>query len=309
MGCIEITGLVKSFGHTVALNSVSLSLPQGTISCVLGPNGAGKTTLFNIIVGDIERDSGSVEIFGKTIDRYAKTELRRRIVLLPQTFGLYDRLKVSELITLFASFLHPDRRRVSMLISDLDMSGTFQSQFRNLSDGQRRKVGVLVTLMNENAELFLLDEPTVGLDPASRRGVWKVLNEMNDSGKTIVFSTHYIEEAEKFCDSVALLNEGSVVRYGEPSRLIREEFGLKILTLTIGEPPQSIRIRQDLEQVGCEFFDGRMDVGLDDDGETLSKVFALLGQGCVTVKDISVRRHTLEDVFFRVTGRGIEEND
>ncbi len=309
MGCIEIIGLEKSFGHNIALSSLSLSFTQGEISCVLGPNGAGKTTLFNIIAGDLERDSGSIEIFGKAIERYAKTELRKKIVLLPQTFWLYDRLKVSELITLFERYLHPDRQRLNMLVSEFDMKAIVHTQLRYLSEGQRRKVGVLVTLMNQDAELFLLDEPTVGLDPVSRRAVWKVLNEMNDAGKTIVFSTHYIEEAERFSDIVALLNEGNVVRHGKPSRLISDEFGLKIVILTIGEPPPSMSIRKDMEQAGCDFFDGKMEVCLKDEGETLAKVFSLIGQGCVTVKDVSVRRHTLEDVFFKVTGRVVEEDD
>jgi ABC-2 type transport system ATP-binding protein len=218
---IEISSVKKSYGNLKAVDGVSFSINEGEIFALLGPNGAGKTTLIEILEGLRKRDEGTVKILG--LDPWENGNLlNRRIGVIPQNFTFFNEATPREAVKyyaiLFGVSVDPDEILKEVLLED---SATMQ--YTNLSGGQKQKVGLALSLVN-SPELFFLDEPTTGLDPNARRAIWEVIRGLKAKNKTIILTTHYLDEAQQLSDRVAIMDHGKIVAMGTSEEII-EEYG------------------------------------------------------------------------------------
>ncbi|WP_121742535.1 ABC transporter ATP-binding protein [Natronorubrum halophilum] len=222
---VEATALEKSYGETVALSGASISVASGEVFALIGPNGAGKTTLVRALTGTTEPDSGTARVLGE-----APTAIDRdRLGVLPQEFSPPDRLSARELLSYYAG-LYDDAREADDVLADVGLADAGETWYEDLSGGQQRRVCVGSTLVNDPDVLFL-DEPTTGIDPAGRRTVWRLIEDLAAGGTTVVLTTHDMAEAERLADRVGLLADGSVIARGTPDALVREHGGSSRLTV------------------------------------------------------------------------------
>jgi ABC-2 type transport system ATP-binding protein len=214
---LRVQGLRKSYSDVVAVDGLDLEVRAGECFGLLGPNGAGKTTTIEICEGLLTADSGSVEVLGRRWETDAD-DLRELLGIQLQDTQLSEKLTVDETLTLFQSF-YRDARDVGEVIDQVELGEKRQSRVGALSGGQKQRLAVACALVG-NPQLLFLDEPTTGLDPVSRRGLWDLIAKFQAEGKTIVLTTHYMEEAERLCDRVAIVDHGHVIALGAPQELI-----------------------------------------------------------------------------------------
>lgn len=222
---IVATDLEKTYGETVALAGASLSVERGEVFALIGPNGAGKTTLVRALTGTTDPDGGSAQILGESptaVDR-------DRIGVLPQEFSPPGRLSARELLAYYAG-LYDDARDSDDVLAAVGLVDAGGTWYEDLSGGQQRRVCVGSALVND-PDLLFLDEPTTGIDPAGRRTVWRLIEELADGGTTVVLTTHDMAEAERLADRVGLLADGRLVAQGSPEELVREHGGSSRLTI------------------------------------------------------------------------------
>jgi ABC-2 type transport system ATP-binding protein len=214
---VEVSSVKKTYGSLNAVDGVSFSVEKGEIFAILGPNGAGKTTLIEILEGLRKRDKGTVKILG--LDPWEKGSLlHERLGVMPQDFTFFEKATPREAVKyysdLFGIEVNPDEILKEVLLQD-----SAKTLFENLSGGQKQKVGLALSLVN-SPELFFLDEPTTGLDPTARRAIWDVIRSLKDRGKTIILTTHYLEEAEQLAERVVIMNQGRILAIGSPSQIV-----------------------------------------------------------------------------------------
>jgi len=214
---IEVSGLVKSYGRHEVLHGISFAVEPGEVFGLLGPNGAGKTTTVEILEGYRARDGGDVRVLGQDPGR-AGTEFRARIGIVLQSSAVYPLLSVRETIDLFAGY-YPHPRRPEEVIELVGLTEKAGAQVKTLSGGQKRRLDLGVALIGD-PELVFLDEPTTGFDPSARRTAWELVRALRALGKTIVLTTHYLDEAQQLADRVAVIREGELIRIGTPDELI-----------------------------------------------------------------------------------------
>jgi ABC-2 type transport system ATP-binding protein len=303
MSVIQAEDLHKHYGAVRAVNGIDFAVQEGEIFGFLGPNGAGKTTTIEIIEGYKAADSGHATVLGldPRRDRY---ELRERIGLMLQETSLYPDLKVGELLQLFASYYrHPaDPESLLEQIGLQEKQGAF---LRTLSGGQRQRVAFVLALINDPEVLFL-DEPTAGLDPQSRRALWEWIRQARERGKTVFLTTHYIEEAERLCDRVAIVDQGRIIALDTPRQLMatadlehRIEFlveGPLDLGTLAGLPGVTQAVRQG---------DGEYTLLARQVQPAVKSLMDLSESNGFTLRGLTVEGATLEDVFLQLTGRRI----
>ena len=214
---LSVHGLKKSYGDVVAVNGLDLEVPRGECFGLLGPNGAGKTTTIEICEGLLAQDSGSVEVLGQN---WAKNpdELKQRLGVQLQDTKLAEKLTVEETLNMFRSF-YRNRKTVDEVIALVELGEKCKSWVGKLSGGQKQRLAIACALVGD-PEILFLDEPTTGLDPQARRQLWDLINQFRASGRTIVLTTHYMEEAERLCDRVAIVDHGKVIAQGAINELI-----------------------------------------------------------------------------------------
>ncbi|QCC58011.1 ABC transporter ATP-binding protein [Natrinema thermotolerans] len=230
---VDATDLEKVYGETVALSGASLSVAQGEVFALIGPNGAGKTTLVRALTGTVEPEGGTAAILGASpaaVDR-------DRLGVLPQEFSPPARLSARELLAYYAG-LYEDPRDPADVLADVGLADAGDTWYENLSGGQQRRVCVGSALVND-PDLLFLDEPTTGIDPAGRRTVWRLIEDLAASGTTVVLTTHDMAEAEHLADRVGLLADGSLVAQGPPDDLVREYGGSSRLTVETTADPDA----------------------------------------------------------------------
>jgi ABC-2 type transport system ATP-binding protein len=229
---IEVKNVWKSFKTVQAVKGISLSIPKGKFVALLGPNGAGKTTLVEMIEGIQKPDSGEISIAGKHW-KGNEDELHRIIGLSLQETRFIDKLRVSETLLLFASFFNLGKERVEEIIEIVGLRDKRKSYVVNLSGGQRQRLAIGIALINTPA-ILLLDEPTTGLDPNARREIWAILHKLKDaSGTSMILTTHYMEEAEKLCDYIIIMDNGVILREGTLDQLLAEARTLDDLFISL----------------------------------------------------------------------------
>ncbi|WP_254763728.1 ABC transporter ATP-binding protein [Natrinema marinum] len=228
---VEATDLEKTYGETVALAGASLSVGRGEVFALIGPNGAGKTTLVRALTGTTEPDAGSARILGESptaVDR-------GRLGVLPQEFSPPSRLSARELLAYYAG-LYDDARDSEDVLADVGLVDAGDTWYEDLSGGQQRRVCVGSALVND-PDLLFLDEPTTGIDPAGRRTVWRLIEDLAAGGTTVVLTTHDMAEAERLADRVGLLADGAIVAQGSPDDLVGEHGGSSRLTIETSADP------------------------------------------------------------------------
>ena len=283
MSSVTVRDLRKSYGDLEAVRGISFEIESGEVFGLLGPNGAGKTTTVEILEGYRKRDAGEVEVLG--VDpATAGGEWRERIGVVLQSSAMYETLTVSESLRLFAGY-YSSPRPVDEVVELIGLGDKRDTTVRKLSGGQRRRLDLGLGLVGD-PELIFLDEPTTGFDPHARRQAWETLRSLRSLGKTILLTTHYLDEAEQLADRVAVLRQGEIVAVGPPAELIG------------GIPDTEIRYRENGREVKVET-DRPTQVLHDLTAKALAENRELDG--------LVVTRPTLEDVYLELTQEEDEE--
>lgn len=299
---IEVDNLRKSYGNAVAVDGISFAVQAGECFGLLGPNGAGKTTTIRMIYGFTPRESGCLRLFETDCDG-AWRSLKSRIGVCQQENNLDPDLTVRENLETFAAYFNlPSalvRERVASLLKFTALEGREQSNVRDLSGGLMRRLVLARSLINE-PQLLILDEPTTGLDPQSRHQLWSRLEELKQRGLTTLLTTHYMDEAQRLCDRLVIMDQGKILVMGAPLDLIRDHVGKNVIEIVA--PCGDLRQMLMDKEIKHEDLGQRLII-YSNDGEALYR--ELLNdhchEGCMS------RPATLEDVFLRLTGRELRE--
>ena len=304
MPAILVENLVKSYGAVRAVDRISFSVSAGEIFGMLGPNGAGKTTTVEIIEGLRQADSGRAEILGLDVREQAGW-VKQKIGVALQTATLMPNLTAYELLDLFGSF-YPRASSPVRLLDRLGLTEKRSSRVETLSGGQQQRLSVALALVSD-PEIVFLDEPTTGLDPQARRQLWDVVEGIRAEGKTVFLTTHYMDEAERLCDRVAIMDHGRILALDSPKALIRSNFSERAIQFT---PPDGVGAERfaDLPNVlRTATEDGDAVLYSDSVTRTLGALLERADKQGWDPGDVHIRRATLEDVFIKLTGRRIRE--
>ena len=312
---LRIRGLRKAFADVQAVDGLDLEVLRGECFGLLGPNGAGKTTTIEICEGLTAADEGTVELLGLNWKTDAE-ELRQRIGIQLQETQFSDKLAVEETLKLFRSFY---RRGISVeeSIRTAQLEEKRKSRVGGLSGGQKQRLAMATALVGD-PELLFLDEPTTGLDPQARRHLWDLVDELKQAGRTIILTTHYMEEAERLCDRVAIMDHGRVIALGTPQQLIATVGGEDIVefAVTHSAPGSSEQVRGVVDAAQLTAIAGvqshRVDAGLhqlsvSELHTTVPRIFAALAAEGLHMSEFRTHSATLEDVFVRLTGRNLRD--
>ncbi|MFQ5918785.1 MAG: ABC transporter ATP-binding protein [Thermoplasmata archaeon] len=303
---IEASSLVKTYGNLRAVDGLDLSVPQGIVFALLGPNGAGKTTTVEILEGLRPATSGSAQVFGQDIIR-SYEKIRQVVGILPQDFEPFDRLTPREHIRYFAGLFGRSLSKEEMthILAEVSLQDRSDVQARKLSGGEKRKLGIAMALVG-NPRLVFLDEPTTGLDPAARRDLWRVIEGLREQGRTVVLTTHYIEEAETLADDVAIMVRGKIIASGSPESLLDQYTDTREIRL-VGAGSEGLRALTDRGlTVTADGADIVVQTSTTDD---LSAVFGHISQAGLAFQDVITERPNLEEVFLTLVGARIEEGE
>jgi len=301
---IRVRDLRKSYGQLHAVDGVSFEVQRGEVFGLLGPNGAGKTTTVEVLEGLRAPDSGEVTVLG--VDAVHRPgEIKARIGVSLQTAALYPKLTVVEVLDLFRSF-YPSGRPTGELVSLMDLGEKRGTRTQDLSGGQRQRLSVALALVND-PELVFLDEPTTGMDPAARRMLWDVVLGLKASGRSVLLTTHYMEEAEILCDRLAIMDHGRILESGTVDELVSRRFHERAVRF------DAIAGLDDARLAG---FPGVASIKHEGDvvllftrdvPATIGAVLAATDALGVEPTNLAVRRATLEDVFLDLTGRALRD--
>lgn len=302
---ISVDGLHKRYGSKRAVDGVSFEVRRGEIFGVLGPNGAGKTTTVEIVAGLRVADTGIVRVLG--LDPQAdRDRLRQLVGVQLQESELHPKMTVAEALEMFSAF-YPHPADGQALARELGLGEKLSTQYRHLSGGQKQRLAIALALIG-NPELAVLDELTTGLDPQARREVWELIEGVRNSGVTIVLVTHFMDEAERLCDRIAVIDRGKVVAIDTPAGLIARSRDGNLLRFRTSEPVALERLRAILEPLpsveGVELVGeevlvrGKPDAVVD--------VLRTLGENSIGAVDVAVERSNLEDAFVDLTSHGAE---
>jgi ABC-2 type transport system ATP-binding protein len=285
-----------------AVRDVSFSVQPGEIFGILGPNGAGKTTTLEMIEGLRRLDQGEAIVAGIDVRRDPQG-VKAIIGVQLQEAGFFERLTVEETLNLFAAF-HRKRLPALPLIESLELTEKRRALVETLSGGQRQRLSVAIALVNDPKVLFL-DEPTTGLDPQARRHLWATIERIRTDGRTIVMTTHYMEEAQRLCDRVAIMDHGRIIALDTPRELIREHAGMSAVALGMETPEMNLRGITGVEEVTQT--NGDLLLHTRDPLGTLHAVVELRRTGQLSYHSLRLEEPTLEDVFLTLTGRRLRE--
>jgi ABC-2 type transport system ATP-binding protein len=297
---IAVDDLRVRYGETVAVDGVSLAIRRGEIFGILGPNGAGKTTTVECIGGLRTPDSGSISVLGFD-PRADRDAVRERLGIQLQSSELPDKVQVAEALELFAAF-YPEPADPAELLEMLGLTEKRTTRFANLSGGQRQRLSIALALIGR-PEIAILDELTTGLDPQARRETWRLIESVRDSGVTVVLVTHFMEEAERLCDRVALLHRGRVVVLDTPAALASGTGGQRVSFVADGLDEQPLR---GLEGVGDIVHHGDR-ITITGNGDLLATVVAELVRQRVIPRETQVHQSTLDDAFVALTADDLQE--
>jgi ABC-type multidrug transport system ATPase subunit len=295
-----MTQVVKRFGDLTAVDGLSLTVPRGTCFGLLGPNGAGKSTTMRMLTGQAYPTEGSIEVLGLPVPRSSK-QARALMGVVPQQEWLEDQITCRENVMIWATLLRVPRSRrteaVNEALAIAHLTNRADDRIKTLSGGMKRRLLIARSLVHD-PELILLDEPTVGLDPQIRQELWTLIDELRGRGKTLLMSTHYIEEAERLADRVAIVNEGRVVAEGSPLELLTAYAGTEAMEY-YGPPHRLAEIEQQMAVAGLPSRRNGPSVSVLRAEELPTRLSDELGDG-------HRRAATLEDVFVLLTGQTLE---
>ncbi len=303
---ILVRDLYKSYGDVEAVRGIDLEIESGEVFGLLGPNGAGKTTTIEILEGLRPRTKGQVSVLGLDPALQSK-QIKNRIGVCLQATNLPDKIEVKEALELFGAF-YDKQADLDKLLQRLQLWEKKNAYYKSLSGGQKQRVALALGLLNDPALLFL-DEPTTGLDPQVRHEIHGVIQELKQDRRSILITTHYIEEAERLCDRVAIIDNGKIIEQGTPREIQQRVLGQTLVEVTTNEAmpieqlPEALRNEKHTMRD-----DGRtLAMQTDSPAATIVELVKWIDQCNLKLLDIHLKRPTLEDVFIELTGRKLRE--
>lgn len=315
---LEARSLVKKYGDLTAVNDVNLAIQQGEIFGLLGPNGAGKTTIISMITGLLEPTNGSITVDG--LDLQTDTNaVKAKLGLVPQELALYPTLTTRDNLDFFGSIYGLGgkhlRERVDAMLAMVELTDRADEAVKTYSGGMKRRVNIAAGLLHE-PEILFLDEPTVGVDPQSRNAIFEAVEELNRAGMTVIYTTHYMEEAQRLCQRVAIIDEGQIIALDTPQALIRS-LGGGILVLGLEDPGADSGLGQvqtvvdrivELPSVKSTVRDdGHLKVETYRFQEALMGILDITNQEDVRITSLEKWEPNLESVFLHLTGKKLRE--
>ena len=301
---IQVSGIRKTYGSTVAVDEVSFEVNDGEIFGLIGPNGAGKTTTMECVEGIRRPDRGTISVLG--LDPFRQVyKLQDRIGVQLQQAQLQKRIKVWEAVDLWASLYKKKSADAERLLDQLGLADKRNAWFMNLSGGQKQRLFIALALIND-PEVVFLDELTTGLDPQARRAIWELVRGIRERGKTVFLTTHLMEEAERLCDRVAIIERGRIIDIDTPQRLVDRHCPERTVVLATNDPAAEERFRtipriESVVRSDLQFtIRGRGD-------DLVTEVIHCLSESRIRVTDFRMIVPNLEDVFLKLTGRSIRD--
>jgi ABC-2 type transport system ATP-binding protein len=301
---IQVSGIRKTYGATVAVDEVSFEVNDGEIFGLIGPNGAGKTTTMECVEGIRKPDRGTISVLG--LDPFRQVyKLQDRIGVQLQQAQLQKRIKVWEAVDLWASLYKKKPADAERLLDQLGLADKRNAWFMNLSGGQKQRLFIALALIND-PEVVFLDELTTGLDPQARRAIWELVRGIRERGKTVFLTTHLMEEAERLCDRVAIIERGRIIDIDTPQRLVDRHCPERIVVLATSDPAAEERFRtipriESVVRSDLQFtIRGRGD-------DLVTEVIHCLSESRTRVTDFRMIIPNLEDVFLKLTGHSIRD--
>jgi ABC-2 type transport system ATP-binding protein len=304
MTAILVENLVKTYSSVRAVDGICFTVEKGEIFGLLGPNGAGKTTTVEILEGLRAADSGRAEVLGMDMRRDAN-RIKQSVGVTLQTATLMPNLTARELLDLFGSF-YPRSLSPDDLLARMGLEEKRNDRVQTLSGGQQQRLSVALALIND-PELVFLDEPTTGLDPQARRSLWEVIGDMRQAGKTVFLTTHYMEEAERLCDRIAIMDHGRILAMDSPRGLVQAQFTERAIQFTVPEGVDPARFAGVPGVLRIATENGDVVLYSETVQKTLSSLMEWAAAQNLELDDIHLRRATLEDVFIKLTGRRIRD--
>ena len=301
---IQVSGVRKAYGRTVAVDEVSFEVGEGEIFGLIGPNGAGKTTTMECVEGLRKPDRGTISVLG--LDPFRQRyELMDRIGVQLQEAQLQKRIKVWEAVDLWASLYQTKAIDAGHLLEQLGLAEKRDAWFMNLSGGQKQRLFIALALIND-PEVVFLDELTTGLDPQSRRAIWDLVRDIRNRGKTVFLTTHLMEEAERLCDRVAIIEHGRIIDIDSPEELVDRYCPERTVVLATDGPMAEERFRSIAGVETVTYTDLRFTIrGRSDD--LVTEVLRCISENQMRVTDFRTVLPNLEDVFLKLTGHSIRE--
>jgi ABC-2 type transport system ATP-binding protein len=301
---IEVSALVKTYGDVRAVNQISFDVIRGEVFGMLGPNGAGKTTTVEIIEGLRTADSGTVKVLGMDVSKQTRA-IKERIGVQSQDPALFPTLKVHEIVNFFRS-LYKKSIPASKVIELVALEESRNVLFNALSGGQQQRLSVALAFVND-PDIIFLDEPTTGLDPQARRATWEVIEAFHETGKTVFLTTHYMEEAERLCDRVAIMDHGEIIALDSPQRMIKEHIKESAIQFKMTNYPGE-EVLTNLTSVTKAIKEGD-DIILYTNNipAAISALLDLASANSSELSELFIRQATLEDVFLKLTGKRIRD--
>ncbi|MDR1993761.1 MAG: ABC transporter ATP-binding protein [Nitrososphaerota archaeon] len=305
MASIEVGGLKKYYGNLKAVDGISFSVKKGEVFGLLGPNGAGKTTTIEIMEGLRERDSGDVKILG--FDPWKNGyELHKKIGVIPQNFTFFEKTSPKEAINYYAD-LFDVKVNADIILREVLLEDMANHNFENLSGGQKQKTGLALALVNQ-PELLFLDEPTTGLDPNARRAIWEVIRRLKAKGKTIILTTHYLDEAQQLSDRVAIMDHGHIVASGTTQEIIHQHGSGERLEMQ-GKQQLAAYIKENTElQVEYNPLNNLITIPIKKRIDTLAALAAAEQSG-LEWNNIQTRQDSLDDVFIKLIQKPLDDQE
>ena len=294
---VEVTHLRKSYGSVVAVEDVSFSVAEGEIFGILGPNGAGKTTTVECVIGLREPDAGTIRLLGLD-PRADRKQVHEIVGVQLQQSAFQAKLRVGEILDMYRTFYRRPAG-ASELVEALGLAGKLRDYYRSLSGGQRQRLSVALALIGR-PRVAVLDEMTAGLDPQGRREAWRLIEQVRDRGTTILLVTHFMEEAERLCDRVAVIDAGRIIALDTPAGLVARARGGKTVRF-VPSGPFDEALLTGLAEVTRVERDGRY-VVVTGTGELVNAVVLALHAAGVDARDVRLDEASLEDAFVRLTG-------
>ena len=306
---IRVDGLTKRYADLVAVDGISLTVQRGEIFGILGPNGAGKTTTLEMIEGLRRPDGGEVVVDGLPVWPEPK-DVKRRIGVQLQATALFDYQKLHEIIYVFGSCygIYRARDACVALLERVGLADKAEAFVNELSGGQAQRLSIALALVNDPVVTFL-DEPTTGLDPRARRALWEVIGEINRDGTTVVLTTHYMEEAERLCDRVAVMDRGRIMALDVPRALITQLGAEATVRFDLSEPVPADDLCALDGATGCRAVENGYEVVADDAQRTVVSLLEFARARGLRVAHLDIKGADLEDVFLSMTGRKLSDDE
>lgn len=302
---VDVKGVKKRYGSFTAVKGVSFQVKRGEIFGLLGPNGAGKTTTIEMLVSLRKPDEGTATLSGYDVIKEVN-KVKEVIGVQLQSTSLFELLKVEEILHLYGSF-YPTHVDINGLIEAMLLTEKRNDRIKGLSGGQKQRLAIALALIHD-PDIVFLDEPTTGLDPQARRTLWDIVLRLKDRGKTIILSTHYMDEAHVLCDRIGIMDQGELIALDTPMNLVKKLQSTSSVEFHLSNPPERdwFLKMEGVEEVSIK--DNFVQLYTDDVQVTLTSLIHASAEHQFKIEDLQTRSATLEDVFIHMTGRSIRES-